>query len=133
MTKNEILVIDQAKNHSEKSFDQYMAEYTAMLRQGFTEIQWNNTLILYKPLNSTDMLFHTFNADTPYTYSKNMLLWMLTLKGYHRVITKLANPKLATLGKRYLKGYCMFTGRTWIFDLAKYRKEHQYINQIEVL
>lgn len=124
MTESEILAIDHQTNHSMDTLEKYTHEYNQLAKRGYTLDRVNNTLIWHKPVNQNDRMIIVFNADTPIKLSRNIYDWAMAQEGLHRVIAKLMKPKIATIGNRLIGGYGTFTGRTWIVDVAAYKRDN---------
>jgi len=57
--------------------------------------------MLFKNVGNNTVLFHSFSADTPTKYLKNMVMFaeMLKKMGFEKAITTYTNPKLSSLFK----------------------------------
>lgn len=102
MTPEEILEIDLERNQPDyMTFQKSIGFINKTIKEGGKILRQGDTLMLFKNIGDNAVMFHSFSADTPTNYLKNMVLFagMLKKMGFERAITTYTNPRLSSLFK----------------------------------
>ena len=97
MTPKEILEIDVQQNQPDyMTVPKAIGFINKMLSQGSKMVRQGDTLILFKNIGNSTAEFHSFSADKPTEYLKNMKKFseMLKKMGFEFATTEYENPKL---------------------------------------
>lgn len=102
MTPQEILKVDLERNQPDyMTFQKVMGFINKTISQGGKLVRQGDTLMLFRNIGNNTVEFHSFSADTPNEYLKNMGKFanMLKKMGFETAVTQYQNPKLSGMFK----------------------------------
>lgn len=102
MTPEQILEVDLQRNQPDyMTFQKSIGFINKTIKDGGKILRQGDTLMLFKNVGNDTVEFHSFSADNPTNYLKNMVLFaeMLKKMGFQKAITTYTNPKLSSLFK----------------------------------
>jgi len=116
MTIDEIIEADVLKNHEGVTVEEAKSKFNEYVDKGFEVKKIGDTVFLYKA-GKTKVYYHSVNAAPMKQYVDNLEKFFKGLKGYTVAGTKLTNPKLEGLAKRYMRGIITIKDGYAIADL----------------
>ena len=102
MTPKEILEIDLERNQPDyMTLPKVIGFINKMTSQGAKMVRQGDTLMLFRNVGDSTAEFHSFSADKPNDYLKNMGKFanMLKQMGFEAAVTQYQNPKLSGMFK----------------------------------
>ena len=102
MTPEEILAIDLKRNQPDyMTFQKSIGFINKTLKEGGKILRQGDTLMLFRNIGNNTVMFHSFSADKPANYLKNMAMFadMLKKMGFETAVTTYQNPKLSSMFK----------------------------------
>lgn len=102
MTPNEILKIDLERNQPDyMTLPKVIGFINKTISQGGKLVRQGDTLMLFRNIGNATVEFHSFSADSPSDYLKNMAKFadMLKRLGFETAVTQYQNPKLSGMFK----------------------------------